>query len=134
MRLTSHFVGSPLQVDCVDCNPLVVAQPRKFRGTVSAAVDETKTAVETSSDVQEGQSTSSAAEPKNGAAAEEEFPSGELEYKKIEGLDSLLVKLRMLVAWPWQRVKKGSVLKLKLSGQVREHELGNSPLHVCHCV
>lgn len=33
---------------------------------------------------------------------------------------SFLVKLRMLFAFPWERVKKGSVLSIKLRGQISE--------------
>ncbi|KAL5724896.1 hypothetical protein ACHQM5_008103 [Ranunculus cassubicifolius] len=50
----------------------------------------------------------------------EEYPSGEFEYKKIEGWRGFVVKLRMLFAFPWQRVKKGSVLSLKLRGEISE--------------
>lgn len=49
---------------------------------------------------------------------EEEYPSGEFEFKKIGGWNSFLVKLRMLIAFPWERVRKGSVLNMKLRGQV----------------
>jgi protease-4 len=31
---------------------------------------------------------------------------------------SFLVKLRMMFALPWERVKKGSVLSIKLKGEV----------------
>lgn len=57
----------------------------------------------------------------NGSAKKEEaYPSGDLVYKRKGGWESFVVKCRMLIAWPWQRVKNGSVLKLKLTGQVRE--------------
>ncbi|PPR81504.1 hypothetical protein GOBAR_AA39204 [Gossypium barbadense] len=48
----------------------------------------------------------------------EEYPSGEMEYEKISGWKSFVVKLKMLIAFPWQRVRKGSVLTMKLRGQV----------------
>lgn len=55
----------------------------------------------------------------NGAVASEEYPSGEFEYREFDGWKNLVVKLRMLVALPWERVRKGSVLTMKLRGQVR---------------
>uniref|UniRef100_A0A0D6R6D8 Peptidase S49 domain-containing protein n=1 Tax=Araucaria cunninghamii TaxID=56994 RepID=A0A0D6R6D8_ARACU len=56
----------------------------------------------------------------NGAWKEEAFPLGEFKYKKIEGWNSFLVKLKMLIAVPWERVKKGSVLNMKLRGQISD--------------
>ncbi len=57
----------------------------------------------------------------NGSAKKEEaYPSGDLVYKRKGGWESFVVKCRMLIAWPWQRVKNGSVLKLKLTGQVMQ--------------
>lgn len=56
----------------------------------------------------------------NGAATDEDFPSGELDYRKIGGWDMFVMRLKMLTALPWQRVKKGSVLKMKLSGKITE--------------
>lgn len=51
---------------------------------------------------------------------EEKYPSGEFVYKKITGWKSFLVKIRMLFALPWRRVKKGSVLSMKLRGEISE--------------
>lgn len=50
--------------------------------------------------------------------SEEEYPSGEFRFEKPSALKSFVVKLRMLVAFPWERVRKGSVLTMKLRGQV----------------
>lgn len=50
----------------------------------------------------------------------DEYPSGEFEFKSPGAWDSFMVKLRMLVALPWQRVRKGSVLTMKLRGQVSD--------------
>ncbi|MBA0616584.1 hypothetical protein Godav_016623 [Gossypium davidsonii] len=50
----------------------------------------------------------------------EEYPSGEMEYEKISGWKSFVVKLKMLIAFPWQRVRKGSVLTMKLRGQISD--------------
>lgn len=49
---------------------------------------------------------------------DEEYPSGEFEMVKFGWWVSFLVKLRMLFALPWERVKKGSVLSIKLKGEV----------------
>ena len=48
----------------------------------------------------------------------EEYPSGEFEFKEMNGWMRFVVKLRMLIAFPWARVRKGSVLTMKLRGQV----------------
>nr|XP_043605865.1 serine protease SPPA, chloroplastic [Erigeron canadensis] len=48
------------------------------------------------------------------------YPSGEFEYKNPGAWKTFVVKLRMLIAYPWQRVRKGSVLNLKLRGQISD--------------
>lgn len=50
--------------------------------------------------------------------SEEDYPSGEFQFEKPGAWKSFVVKLRMLVAFPWERVRKGSVLTMKLRGQV----------------
>lgn len=50
----------------------------------------------------------------------QDFPSGEFEFKEFDAWKSFLVKCRMLIAFPWQRVKKGSVLTMKLRGQISD--------------
>ncbi|KAK9278401.1 hypothetical protein L1049_027966 [Liquidambar formosana] len=50
----------------------------------------------------------------------EEYPSGEFEFKEVSGWESFVVKLRMLFAFPWERVRKGSVLTMKLRGQISD--------------
>jgi len=54
----------------------------------------------------------------NGSGRAQIYPSGDLVYKKKEGWQHFVIQLRMLFALPWQRVKKGSVLTIKLSGEV----------------
>lgn len=49
---------------------------------------------------------------------DDEYPSGEFVYSEYDLWQSLVVKFRMLIAWPWERVKKGSVLTIKLRGEV----------------
>lgn len=63
-------------------------------------------------------------ETQNGAATKEDFPSGDLDYRTIGGWDMFVMRLKMLCSVPWQRVKKGSVLKLKLSGKITEQFQG----------
>ncbi|GMI72204.1 signal peptide peptidase [Hibiscus trionum] len=50
----------------------------------------------------------------------EEYPIGEMEYEKISGWKSFVVKFKMLIAFPWERVRKGSVLTMKLRGQISD--------------
>ncbi|XVF54515.1 hypothetical protein PTKIN_Ptkin05aG0186600 [Pterospermum kingtungense] len=50
----------------------------------------------------------------------EEYPSGEVEYEKLSGWKSFVVKFKMLIAFPWERVRKGSVLTMKLRGQISD--------------
>lgn len=49
---------------------------------------------------------------------EDEYPSGEFVYREYHLLERFAVKCKMLVAWPWQRVKKGSVLTMNIRGEV----------------
>ncbi|XP_021761285.1 serine protease SPPA, chloroplastic-like [Chenopodium quinoa] len=57
----------------------------------------------------------------NGAPKSEEvFPSGEFEFKEFGAWKSFVVKCRMLIAFPWQRVKKNSVFTIKLRGQISD--------------
>ncbi|GFZ12187.1 signal peptide peptidase [Actinidia rufa] len=53
------------------------------------------------------------------SGSSEEYPSGEFEFKEFGLWKNLVVKIRMLFAFPWERVRKGSVLTMKLRGQVR---------------
>ncbi|XP_022933696.1 serine protease SPPA, chloroplastic [Cucurbita moschata] len=55
-----------------------------------------------------------------GRARDEDYPSGEFEFEKFGPWRSFLVKLKMLVAFPWERVRKGSVLTMKLRGQISD--------------
>lgn len=50
--------------------------------------------------------------------AKEEYPIGEFVFREISGWRGFLVKLRLLFALPWERVRKGSVLSMKLRDQV----------------
>ncbi|KAF9591956.1 hypothetical protein IFM89_010403 [Coptis chinensis] len=55
-----------------------------------------------------------------GGVKKEEYPSGEFEFKEFTGWQNFVVKCKMLFAWPWERVKKGSVLTIKLRGQISD--------------
>ncbi|CAM8912164.1 unnamed protein product [Rhodiola kirilowii] len=50
----------------------------------------------------------------------EDYPTGEYRFKEFGWWLTFLVKLRMLIALPWQRVRKGSVLTMKLRGQISD--------------
>ncbi|KAF7806300.1 serine protease SPPA, chloroplastic-like [Senna tora] len=52
--------------------------------------------------------------------ADEDYPTGEFEFEPITGWRGFLVKLKMLFAFPWERVRKGSVLTMKLRGQISD--------------
>ncbi|ERN05826.1 serine protease SPPA, chloroplastic [Amborella trichopoda] len=54
----------------------------------------------------------------NGSVKGYDYPTGEFEFEKFDGWKRFAVKLRMLIAWPWERVKKGSVLHMKIRGQI----------------
>ncbi|MED6194097.1 hypothetical protein PIB30_025344 [Stylosanthes scabra] len=51
---------------------------------------------------------------------DEEYPSGEFKFEPVTGFRTFLVKLNMLFALPWERVRKGSVLTMKLRGQISD--------------
>nr|XP_043638923.1 serine protease SPPA, chloroplastic-like isoform X2 [Erigeron canadensis] len=49
---------------------------------------------------------------------DDKYPSGEFEFKVPSAWKSMVVKLRMLIAW--QRVRKNSVLNIKLRGKISD--------------
>ncbi|XP_070027611.1 serine protease SPPA, chloroplastic isoform X2 [Nicotiana sylvestris] len=57
---------------------------------------------------------------KSNSTKEDQYPSGEFELEEYGAWKSLLVKFRMLFAFPWERVRKGSVLTMKLRGQISD--------------
>lgn len=57
-------------------------------------------------------------ESSNSSYDDGRYPGGEFVYKDYGFWGSLGVKCKMLVALPWERVKKGSVLVMKLRGEV----------------
>ncbi|KAI3688832.1 hypothetical protein L2E82_46697 [Cichorium intybus] len=50
----------------------------------------------------------------------DDYPSGEFEFKKPGAWKSFMVKLRLLTAYPGERVRKGSVLNIKLRGKISD--------------
>ncbi|KAL4566443.1 hypothetical protein LXL04_030558 [Taraxacum kok-saghyz] len=50
----------------------------------------------------------------------DDYPTGEFEFKKSGTWKSLMVKLRLLTAYPWERVRHGSVLNIKLRGKISD--------------
>ncbi|CAI9113402.1 OLC1v1013998C1 [Oldenlandia corymbosa var. corymbosa] len=53
-------------------------------------------------------------------SSEDKYPSGEFEFREFGAWKKFTVKCKMLFAWPWQRVRKGSVLTMKLRGQITD--------------
>ncbi|XP_024170321.1 serine protease SPPA, chloroplastic isoform X1 [Rosa chinensis] len=54
------------------------------------------------------------------AKTDKDYPSGEFQFQEASLWKSFVVKLRMLFAYPWERVKKGSVLTMTLRGQITD--------------
>ncbi|XP_011014570.1 PREDICTED: serine protease SPPA, chloroplastic [Populus euphratica] len=52
--------------------------------------------------------------------SDEDYPSGDFDFQEIGAWNRFLVKLKMLIAFPWERVRKGSVLTMKLRGQISD--------------
>lgn len=50
---------------------------------------------------------------------DDKYPSGEFEFREFGAWKRFTVKCKMLFAFPWERVRKGSVLSMKLRGQVQ---------------
>ncbi|XP_050376446.1 serine protease SPPA, chloroplastic [Argentina anserina] len=60
------------------------------------------------------------AENAKAISTDKDYPSGEFQFQEAGAWKSFVVKLRMLFAYPWERVKKGSVLTMKLRGQITD--------------
>ncbi|KAB5524766.1 hypothetical protein DKX38_022515 [Salix brachista] len=52
--------------------------------------------------------------------SDEDYPSGEFDFQEIGAWNRFLVKLKMFIALPWERVRKRSVLTMKLRGQISD--------------
>ncbi|XP_051114898.1 serine protease SPPA, chloroplastic isoform X2 [Andrographis paniculata] len=55
---------------------------------------------------------------------DDKYPSGEFVYREYGFMENLGVKFRMFLTLPWQRVKKGSVLTMKLRGEISDQLKG----------
>ncbi|XP_027192880.1 serine protease SPPA, chloroplastic-like isoform X2 [Cicer arietinum] len=53
------------------------------------------------------------------AGQDDDYPTGDFHFKPVTGWNKFLVKLKMLIAFPWERVQHGSVLKIILRGQLK---------------
>lgn len=53
-----------------------------------------------------------------GGYNDDKYPSGEFVYQQRSEWDNFLVKTRLFCALPWERIEKGSVLKMTLRGEV----------------
>ena len=63
-------------------------------------------------------SSSSSQQQQYDAVACDDYPSGDFEFEPLTGWRKRLVKLKMLLALPWERVQHRSVLSVKLRGRV----------------
>ncbi|KAK6921079.1 Peptidase S49 [Dillenia turbinata] len=71
-------------------------------------------AFDSSSETKSGEEKSSS---ESNEAKPEDYPTGDFEFKEFSGWKKFSVKLKMLFAFPWERVRNGSVLTMKLRGQ-----------------
>ncbi|KAL3678445.1 hypothetical protein R1sor_021401 [Riccia sorocarpa] len=118
--LRSSFHGTVRLKQTVSFSPYKAEKRQSFRRFGARALDDTKAeeAKQTEDGTQSSSSNDSAST--NGSATKEAFATGELQYQAPGLWNGFVTKCRMLIAPPWQRVKKGSVLKLKLSGSITE--------------
>ncbi|GMY15432.1 serine protease SPPA, chloroplastic [Fagus crenata] len=49
-----------------------------------------------------------------------DYPSGEFQFEEFNWWRKFTVKLKMLIALPWERVRNGTVLTMKLRGQISD--------------
>ncbi|KAF3519618.1 hypothetical protein DY000_02063857 [Brassica cretica] len=87
----------------------IVPRLRSRRFSARAFDDSPASSAELEKDQQE--------QPRDGV---EEYPTGEMVYEDRNAWESIVVKFRMLFAYPWQRVRKGSVLTMTLRGQISD--------------
>ncbi|XP_020226977.1 serine protease SPPA, chloroplastic [Cajanus cajan] len=50
----------------------------------------------------------------------EHYPTGDFDFNPITGWKKSIVKLKMLTAWPWERLRYGTVFTVKLRGQISD--------------
>ncbi|KAI3976801.1 hypothetical protein MKX01_008659 [Papaver californicum] len=128
-NLSSSFSNSPLKTSFSNPRIFHFSFPKSshrkdllIRAFELSSSSETKVPEEDGKKQEEAEKKKS--ETENGSVKgkndDDEYPSGEFEFKEITGWKSFVVKCRMLIAYPWQRVRKGSVLLMKLRGQISE--------------
>ncbi|KAM1789337.1 hypothetical protein ACFX11_039499 [Malus domestica] len=112
----SLFTPSSLRSQCLRLQSISPSPPLSLRSISARAFDSS------SPETKEEESKESDGDVviKTTTSDTKEHPSGEFQFEKASAWKSFVVKLRMLIAFPWQRVKKGSVLTIKLRGQVSD--------------
>ncbi|KAI7985250.1 hypothetical protein LOK49_LG14G00354 [Camellia lanceoleosa] len=99
--------------------------PHRHRNlTIRAFVSSSETKKDEKEKEFKSSTASAKSEGENGSArsSDEEYPSGEFEFKEFGEWKKFGVKLWMLVAFPWERIPNGTVLTMKLRGQVDKME------------
>ncbi|KAG8387970.1 hypothetical protein BUALT_Bualt02G0076500 [Buddleja alternifolia] len=93
---------------------------RHFRGVSTRAFD-TESDEKSSSDERQVKLVDDDNGSSNSSVDDDDkYPNGEFVFREYDPWESLVVKFKMLVAFPWQRVKKGSVLTMKLRGEISD--------------
>ncbi|KAK7330245.1 hypothetical protein VNO77_24433 [Canavalia gladiata] len=49
-----------------------------------------------------------------------DYPTGHFDFEPVVGWKKFMVKMRMLLAFPWERLRYGTVLTIKLRGQISD--------------
>ena len=49
-----------------------------------------------------------------------DYPSGDFDFKPITGFNKYFVRLKTMLALPWERVQQGSILKINLQGKISD--------------
>ncbi|KAG5066615.1 hypothetical protein JHK86_010346 [Glycine max] len=128
-RFNTSSSASALQFQCRFSLSLLSRlhhSPTSFRSLVRRTRDLPLRAFDSSSDAnseekEEVKENEEGVDNRSGSRiADEDYPSGQFDFEPVTGWRSFLVKLKMLVAFPWERVQKGSVLTMKLRGQISD--------------
>jgi protease-4 len=51
-------------------------------------------------------------------SSDDVYPTGDFNFVPVTGFNKFTVKLKTLIALPWERIQHGSILKIILRGQV----------------
>ncbi|WCJ22059.1 signal peptide peptidase [Euphorbia peplus] len=106
--ITSFLSTKPLHHHRFPSTPSLPFRPRSFSIRAFDSSDEQK------------QKQSSESQDNTFKKIQEDYPTGDFQFQQFNAWDRFLVKLKMLIAFPWERVRKGSVLNMKLRGQVSD--------------